>query len=465
MKEVIIIGGGISGLSVAWRLINKGFKVKIIEADDRVGGLAKSIKIDNYYFDIGPHSFFSEDKEVFESVMSLFKGEESAMPFSKRTVKMWFRNRYVDYPLSAKSVLFQMGILSPFLSFLSFAKSYIKNIFVKEDKNKPLTIEDWAINNFGKYLFLNFFKPYTEQFWKIPTSELSHRVIPSSRKMDFAKTLKHLLINKYLELSKREPGKLSLVQRDSLPSYYPKKGFGEIGERIAKKIKENNMEIYFNEEVKEIEVNDKKLFTIKTENKSFKSDYLISKIPINTIFPKFNPKPESQILNDSSKLEYLSLILVYLITKKKNVINCQYCYYIDRPYNRISEMNNFSNESSPDNENILSVEISCLKGSELWNLSKDEIYELCITSIEKDKIIKKEDIEDFKVIKVPSVYPIYRKNYEKYLNKTNEYFSKIKNFSSIGRQGQFYYGDIDQMVRLGFDAADKIVNSNLKDNL
>ena len=225
------------------------------------------------------------------------------------------------------------------------------------------------------------------------------------------------------------------------------------------------MEIYFNEEVKEIEVNDKKLFTIKTKNKSFKSDYLISTIPINTIFPKFNPKPESQILNDSSKLEYLSLILVYLITKKKNVINCQYCYYIDRPYNRISEMNNFSNESSPDNENILSVEISCLKGSELWNLSKDEIYELCITSIEKDKIIKKEDIEDFKVIKVPSVYPIYRKNYEKYLDKTNEYFSKIKNFSSIGRQGQFYYGDIDQMVRLGFDAADKIVNSNLKDNL
>ena len=464
MKEVIIIGGGISGLSVAWRLINKGFKVKILEADDRVGGLAKSIKIDNYYFDIGPHSFFSEDKEVFESVMSLFKGEESAIPFSKRSVKMWFRNRYVDYPLSAKSVLFQMGILSPFLSFLSFAKSYIKNILVKEDKNKPLTIEDWAINNFGKYLFLNFFKPYTEQFWKIPTSELSHRVIPSSRKMDFAKTLKHLLINKYLELSKREPGKLSLVQRDSLPSYYPKKGFGEIGERIAKKIKENNMEIYFNEEVKEIEVNDKKLFTIKTENKSFESDYLISTIPINTIFPKFNPKPESQILNDSSKLEYLSLILVYLITKKKNVINCQYCYYINRPYNRISEMNNFSNESSPDNENILSVEISCLKGSELWNLSKDEIYELCITSIEKDKIIKKEDIEDFKVIKVPSVYPIYRKDYEKYLNKTNEYFSKIKKFSSIGRQGQFYYGDIDQMVRLGFDAADKIVNSNLKDN-
>jgi len=458
MKEVVIIGGGITGLSVAWRLINKGFKVKILESDSRVGGLAKSIKINNYYFDIGPHSFFSEDKEVFNCIMSLFKGEESAIPFSKRAVKMWFRNRYVDYPLSAKSVLFQMGIMSPILSFLSFAKSYIKNVIFKKDQNTQLTIEEWAINNFGKYLFLNFFKPYTEQFWKIPCSELSHRVIPSSRKMDFAKTLKHLLINKYLELSKREPGKLSLVQRDSLPCYYPKKGFGEIGERIAKILKENDTDIYFNEDVKEIELNDNNLFTIKTDNKSIESDYLISTIPINSIFSKFKPKPNSQILLESSKLEYLSLVLLCLIVKKKDVINCQYCYCINRPYNRISEMNNFSRDSSPDNENILTVEISCFKNSDLWNLSKNEIYELCMSSIEKDKILKKEDVIDFKVFKIPSVYPIYRKNYEQHLEKTNEYFSNIKNFSSIGRQGQFYYGDIDQMVRIGFDAADKIIS-------
>ena len=106
-------------------------------------------------------------------------------------------------------------------------------------------------------------------------------------------------------------------------------------------------------------------------------------------------------------------------------------------------------------------EISCLKNSDLWNLSNEEVYDLCISSIEKDKILYKEDIKDFKVIRIPSVYPIYRKDYENYLTKTNNYFSKIKNFSSIGRQGNFYYGDIDQMVRIGFDEADKIINENL----
>ena len=97
-----------------------------------------SIKIDNYYLDLGPHSFFSEDKEIFDSVMGLFENERGAIPFSQRSVKMWFKGRYVDYPLSAKSVLFQMGIWSPILSSLSFAKSYIKSFFTKKKKKREI---------------------------------------------------------------------------------------------------------------------------------------------------------------------------------------------------------------------------------------------------------------------------------------------------------------------------------------
>ena len=168
MKKIIIIGGGVTGLSAAWRLSEQGCKTIVIESEDEIGGLAKSIKIDDYILDIGPHSFFSEDKEVYDKIVGLFKGEKSELPFSKRTVKMYFKGKYVDYPLSVKSVLFQTGILSPILSTLSFIKSYIKTSIgsLKKENNdnkENLTVEDWAINNFGKYLFLNFFKPYTER--------------------------------------------------------------------------------------------------------------------------------------------------------------------------------------------------------------------------------------------------------------------------------------------------------------
>ena len=80
-----------------------------------------------------------------------------------------------------------------------------------------------------------------------------------------------------------------------------------------------------------------------------------------------------------------------------------------------------------------------------------------IQEMEKDNLLKRADITDYKVFKFSSVYPIYRKDYDIHLKETQECFKKIKNFYSVGRQGQFYYGDIDQMIRIGFDTADKII--------
>jgi protoporphyrinogen oxidase len=460
MKKAIVIGGGVTGLSVAWKLSEKGYEVKVIEMDKFIGGLARSIKMGNYFFDIGPHAFTTKDEEVFKKVMDLFKGEPGEMLYTKRTVKMMFRGKYVDYPLSVK-VLFQMGIIPAIMCSLSFTKSKIRtsidSLLGKETQNQNLTIKQWAIDSFGKYLYLNFFKPYTEQFWKIETSELSHRVIPASTRTDFAKALKHALKNKYLGLSKREPGELSLVERESMPRYYPKKGFGEIANRIDKQIKSNGGEIYTSQEVDEIIINSENSFDVKTKDKTFSGDFVVSTIPINNIASKIYPVLEENIIKSAKKLEYLSLVLLYLITKKQNILGCLNCYFLDKPYNRISEMNFFSKSLSPQDENILAVEISCHYGSKMWKTSDEEIFSKCMQGLEKDNFLKKADIIDYKVIKVPSVYPIYRKDYDIHLKETQECFKKIKNFYSVGRQGQFYYGDIDQMIRIGFDTADKII--------
>jgi protoporphyrinogen oxidase len=275
--------------------------------------------------------------------------------------------------------------------------------------------------------------------------------------MDFARTLKHLLINKYLELSKREPGELSLVERESLPSYYPKKGFGEIANRIAEQIKRNGGEIYTSQEVDEIVLNSENSFDVKTKDKTFSGNYVVSTIPLNRIITKIKPLRETEIIQTAKKLEYLSLVLIYLITKKKKILNCQYSYFLNTPYNRIADMNNISEDSSPQDENILAVEISCHHESKMWKNSNEKIFSMCIQGLEKDNFLKKTEVINYKVIKVPNVYPIYRKDYDVHLKETQECFKKIKNFYSIGRQGQFYYGDIDQMIRIGFDTANEII--------
>ena len=53
-------------------------------------------------------------------------------------------------------------------------------------------------------------------------------------------------------------------------------------------------------------------------------------------------------------------------------------------------MNNFSNYLSPQDENILAVEISCHNESEIWKSSDKNIFSLCMQGIEKDNFLKKE---------------------------------------------------------------------------
>jgi len=69
-KTVTIVGAGLGSLASALRLSYKGYKVHIIEKQERAGGRLNLLQKDGFTFDVGP-SFFSmsyEFRELFESI-------------------------------------------------------------------------------------------------------------------------------------------------------------------------------------------------------------------------------------------------------------------------------------------------------------------------------------------------------------------------------------------------------------
>lgn len=56
MPDVVVIGGGIAGLSAAYRLEQSGLSVVLLEAQPRVGGVIESQRIDGYLLEHGPNS-------------------------------------------------------------------------------------------------------------------------------------------------------------------------------------------------------------------------------------------------------------------------------------------------------------------------------------------------------------------------------------------------------------------------
>jgi phytoene desaturase len=56
-KQVVIIGAGPGGLAAAMLLAGAGFRVKVLERRDRVGGRTSAIEGEGYRFDLGPTFF------------------------------------------------------------------------------------------------------------------------------------------------------------------------------------------------------------------------------------------------------------------------------------------------------------------------------------------------------------------------------------------------------------------------
>ncbi|MDT8318625.1 MAG: protoporphyrinogen oxidase [bacterium] len=63
-KKVAVIGGGISGLSAAYRLMKDGVDVVLFEKNERAGGAIRTGKEGGYLFEYGPNSTMNSNDEI-----------------------------------------------------------------------------------------------------------------------------------------------------------------------------------------------------------------------------------------------------------------------------------------------------------------------------------------------------------------------------------------------------------------
>ena len=55
--DVVVVGGGIAGLTAAWELARAGRRVEVLEAGDRTGGLLRAAEVAGATLDVGAESF------------------------------------------------------------------------------------------------------------------------------------------------------------------------------------------------------------------------------------------------------------------------------------------------------------------------------------------------------------------------------------------------------------------------
>ena len=111
--RIAVIGGGISGLTAALRLMKQGKAVTLIEASSQLGGLGTFFEHDGHAFEKFYHCMLPTDGPLLELIEEL--GLTSEIYWKPTTFGYAFKERI--FPLNTPADLLKFGPL-PFLDRL-----------------------------------------------------------------------------------------------------------------------------------------------------------------------------------------------------------------------------------------------------------------------------------------------------------------------------------------------------------
>lgn len=166
--RVAIIGAGLTGCTVAWRLAQEGVPSVLLERARQPGGLIRSEHLNGVLYEPhGSHIFHTEDEEVWRLATSM-------TPFRP------YRHR-VDIMIEGK--VRNWPILLGDIDAQSCSDEIKEQLAERREvdasaRAQAANFEDWCLELMGPILYERYIKPYTEKQWGRPARMLSAQWAP-----------------------------------------------------------------------------------------------------------------------------------------------------------------------------------------------------------------------------------------------------------------------------------------------
>src|SRR6185436_16977157 len=296
-KPTVILGGGPAGLTAGYLLAKKGLPVVVLEAENQVGGIAKTAVRDGYRFDLGGHRFFTKVKEVDDLWHEIMREEFLERP---RMSRIYWRapsgeGKFLDYPLRGPDVMKKLGPIDLTKALLSYLWAAVK------PKGKEENFEQWVSNRFGKYLFNQFFKTYTEKVWGVPCSEL---------RADWAAQritgLSFLSAAKAAFLGNRGNKIRSLIDE----FHYPRFGPGQMWEQMKQDIEDRGGEVRMNAPVTKVIFEGDAAVRVVAGGETIECRGVISSLPLSLTTRIADPELPVDVRDAGRNLRYRDFLTV-----------------------------------------------------------------------------------------------------------------------------------------------------------
>ncbi len=445
-RPTLVLGAGPAGLTAGYLLAKQGKPVIVLEADDQVGGLARTEVREGpggeYRFDLGGHRFFTKVQEVDDLWHEIMREEFLKRP---RMSRIYWRKRFLDYPLRGSDVIRKLGPVELTRCMASYLWAKIT------PKGPENTFEQWVTNRFGKRLFDNFFRSYTEKLWGVPVSEI---------RADFAaqriKGLSFFSAAKAAFFGNKGDEIKSLISE----FHYPRFGPGQMWETMTDDIKRLGGQVLMNTPVEKLHVEDGKVVKVTAEGRDYEAYDVISSLPLRNMVGMVDPAPSREVESAAMGLRYRDFLTVSLVLDGEDLFpdNWIYIHEPDVQVGRIQNFRSWSPWMVPDPDKAcIGMEYFCFAGDELWEMDDDDLVELGMKELETLGLAKREALEFGFATRVPKAYPMYDLDYSDRVETIKGWLSGIENLQQVGRNGLHRYNNSDHSMLTAMRAVDNLV--------
>ncbi len=429
--KTAILGGGLSGLTLARLLNARNEDITVLEAGDRAGGLCQSVEKEGFTFDTGgSHIIFSRDQEVLSFMQDVLGYNRNDCA---RNTKIFYKGLFIKYPF--ENGLYDLPKEDLFFCINEFVKALIAE--EKGEFKAPANFKEWIYQTFGKGIAECYLVPYNEKIWNYRTEMMSaHWMegrVPRPPVEDVIRSAIGIETEGYAH--------------QSVFSYPQTGGIESLVRAIGEPVKDR---IITGFRVTTIEREGGK-WIISDGTRPVIADRCISTIPLQYLIPALENVPD-KVKKAVADLKYNSLISVSIGIRGK-VPPISWMYIPDEKSgmeNRISFPSNFSPGTAPIGCSSILAEITYNEGDTVSRMSDQEVIDHIICSLTEMGLISPGSVISTGLFRHRFAYVVYDLHYLKNIAIVREYCNDI-GIALVGRFSRFEYLNMDGCIRNVFD--------------
>lgn len=221
-ENVLVLGAGVAGCSLAYFLQRKGYAVTVLEKDTYVGGMSRTYYYAGHPYEFGPHIWFWPDEKINDVIREL---TDNHLYYIERKLFSYIEQdrRHYRYPVHYNDI---SGMPEAEQIRAELAINRDAELKLKVDQLPKLgncTFADYFTAAIGNKLYAKFMENYTWKMWGIPGDELQTSMV-------WADMVKH----RYEKLKGYDPLKFedTTLGKGLAFQIYPTAGWNIVWERM-----------------------------------------------------------------------------------------------------------------------------------------------------------------------------------------------------------------------------------------